>query len=233
MKIAIVDLSTKPSPLLDTVPGFGVMIKRWLSQTMHAGDLTVFDVADAGQPVPAATDYDGFVIGGSEKGVYDDTQWMGPVRQLLRAARLLGKPVFGICFGHQIMAEVYGGKAGFVDLGEMVGPREFTVNGQAQTAYVWHHDQVTSVPPQATVIGSASYCPIAALAYDFPAMSVQFHPEYTSEYLGSILDLGHGVFLDDATTDTTLETIQSSTVNPMVMASEAAAFFKKHSTIMA
>lgn len=228
MKIAIVDLSTKPSPMLDPVPGFGVMIKRWLSQTIKSDDLTVFDVADAGQPVPAATEYDGFVIGGSEKGVYDETIWMEPVSQLLHTARRLAKPVFGICFGHQIMAKVYGGKAEHVDLGEMVGPREFVINGKALTAYVWHHDQVTRVPPQATVIGSASYCPIAALTYEFPAMSVQFHPEYTGAYLGSILDLGRGEFLDDTTTDATLDHIKSSPVDQMVMASEVAIFFKKH-----
>ncbi len=228
MNIAIVDLSTKPSPLLDSVPAFGVMIKRWLSQTMDADGLTVFDVADAGEPVPAATDYDGFVIGGSEKGVYDDAIWMEPVRQLLRAARALGKPVFGICFGHQIMAEVYGGKAEKVDLGDIVGPREYTINGRAQNAYAWHHDQVTILPPQSKVIGSASYCPFAVLDYEFPAMSVQFHPEYSGEFLGTILELGRGVFLDDMTTDTTLNSIRSTKVDSMVMASEAAAFFAKY-----
>jgi GMP synthase-like glutamine amidotransferase len=228
VNIAIVNLSTKPSPLLDSVPDFGVMIKRWLSQTMDGDEITVFDVADAGQPVPAATDYDGFVIGGSEKGVYDDTPWMDPLRQLLHAVRTLEKPVFGICFGHQIMAEVYGGKAEHVDRGEVVGAREFVVNGQAQNALVWHHDQVTVVPPQATVTGSASYCPIAALTYDFPAMSVQFHPEYTGDFLGSVLNLGRGVFLDDATTDATLDSIRSTKVATMVMATEAAVFFKKH-----
>lgn len=228
MNIAIIDLSTKPSPLLDTVPGFGVMIKRWLSQTMDADSLTVFDVANAGEPVPAATDYDGFVIGGSEKGVYDDTPWMQPVRQLLCAARELNRPVFGICFGHQIMAEVYGGKAEKVDLGEIVGPREYTLNGQPKNAYAWHHDQVTELPPRSKVIGSAPYCPFAALAYEFPAMSVQFHPEYTGEFLGSILTLGRGVFLDDAITDVTLDNIRSRKVDTAVMAQEAAAFFRKH-----
>ncbi|MBL4767221.1 MAG: type 1 glutamine amidotransferase [Rhodobacteraceae bacterium] len=229
-KIAIVDLSSKPSPLLDSVPGFGVMVKRWLSQTIDGDDLVVIDVAHAGQPVPAATDYEGFVIGGSEKGVYDETVWMEPVRGLLHAARLLGKPVFGICFGHQIMAEVYGGKAEQVDLGEMVGPREFVINATEQTAYVWHHDQVTDVPPLATVIGSAPYCPIAALAYEFPAMSVQFHPEYTGEFFSNVLDLGRGNFLDNETTSTALERIKSINVDTMIMANEAAAFFQKHTS---
>ena len=228
MKIAIVDLSSKPSPMLDGLDGFGLTIKNWLSQTMAADDLTVFDVADAGQPVPAVTDYDGFVIGGSEKGVYDQTPWMEPVRQLLHATRSLEKPVFGICFGHQIMAESYGGKAEHVDYGDVVGVREFVVNGKTQNAFVWHHDQVTAVPPQAHVTGHASYCPIAALSYDFPAMSVQFHPEYTDSYLAGILSRGRGEFLDDATTDETLKNIQTFTVNPMIMAKEVAAFFGKH-----
>ena len=56
--------------------------------------------------------------------------------------------------------------------------------GQRVKAHAWHKDQVTAQPPESRVIASADYCPIAGLAYDFPGLSVQFHPEYTREYMG-------------------------------------------------
>ena len=64
----------------------------------------------------------GIIISGSDKGVYDDTPWMQPLARVGWAtARAAGKPMFGVCFGHQIMADVFGGKA------EKVGEAEVGV----------------------------------------------------------------------------------------------------------
>ena len=85
--------------------------------------------------------------------------------------------MFGICFGHQIMADIFGGKAAKSDKGFITGSRRFNDRGTNVNAYLAHQDQVTEVPPNAEVIASAAHCPVAALSYDFPALSVQFHPE--------------------------------------------------------
>ena len=79
-------------------------------------------------------------------------------------------------------------------LGQVVGARRFTVDGVERDAHVWHQDQVFEVPPGARVTGSAEYCPVGMLDYDFPAFSMQFHPEYSRAYLTS----GIGLLLDRA-----------------------------------
>ena len=103
--------------------------------------------------------------------------------------RAAGVPMFGICFGHQIMADVFGGKAAKADKGFVTGTRQFNDRGVNVNAYLAHQDQVIDMPPNAEVIASAAYCPVAALSYNFPAMSVQFHPEYSREFAADLIDM--------------------------------------------
>ena len=72
------------------------------------------------------------------------------------------------------------------------------MGGQTIPAHVAHQDQVTRLPPGASVTASAPYCPAAALAYDFPAMSVQFHPEYSRDFTLDLIDMfGAELMTDD------------------------------------
>lgn len=119
----------------------------------------------------------------------------GPFAISSELCRDHAKPVFGICFGHQIMADVYGGKAEKAEIGNVVGARGFDYGGSSVDAFVWHQDQVTQVPPSARVTGSADHCPVGALDYDFPARSVQFHPEYRASHLRELFVRGRDVFL--------------------------------------
>ena len=220
VRIAILNLTDLP-PEVGGGENVGRMIRDWLAPAMRDADMQVVEVA-TGARVPDAGDFDGFVLSGSEKGVYDDTPWMEPLRRLLRAVRDCRKPVFGICFGHQIMADTYGGKAELRDLGEVAGARRFTVMGREVDAHVWHQDQVTKVPPGARVQGGADYCPIGVLAYDFPALSVQFHPEYTREFLSGAVRDSEGTLLTSEATNRALATIASADVPADLMAQEAA-----------
>ena len=63
--------------------------------------------------------------------------------------------------------------------GEVIGAREFDFETHTADAHVWNKDQVTIIPPSAQVTARATYCPVGALKYDFPAAGVQFHPEYS------------------------------------------------------
>ena len=104
------------------------------------------------------------------------------------------------------------------------------MDGVDTKAHVAHQDQVTKVPPNAHVTASAPYCPVAALAYDFPAMSVQFHPEYTPDYLGDFLTRSRGDILTTSETDAALTQITQATVAPDLYAQKAADFFRAHAS---
>lgn len=229
MRLVVLDLSYMPADMQPHMISFGARICEWLGPFLPEASLEVVDIT-GGAAVPGVDGFDGFLISGSEQGVYDTPPWMDALRGLLVDIRRENKPVFGICFGHQLMADTYGGKAGLADVGEARGSRDFQIEGQKVPAHVWHRDQVTEVPPGATVTATADYCPVAGLAYDFPALSTQFHPEYSAAYLKEFISRGRGEILSDADTDLFEAEIDRAEVDETLMAREVAAFFRANLT---
>ena len=224
MRIAVLDLCVWLPEYQHDQAKFGELLAAWAGRDLKEADFSVIYVVE-GDALPDVDAFDGYIISGSDKGVYDETPWMAPLRDWLQAAKAVGKPLFGVCFGHQIMADVFGGKAEKVGPAE-VGVRRFEIDGSAVTGHVWHQDQVTKVPPGARVIGSADYCPVAALAYDFPAMSVQFHPEYAPEYVSTFLRRSRGQVLSEQETDKAVAELDASDVSGDLFAAQAGAFFR-------
>lgn len=227
MRITILNLTRHPVPMLEGLPTVGQQIETWIAPSLPEAKITITPVAE-GARLPDAETFDGLILSGSEFGVYDDVPWMEPLRAALIGWRDLSKPIFGICFGHQIMADAFGGRAEKVDAGMVVGPRPFVMEGQAVAANVWHQDQVTKVPPGAEVIGHAAHCPVGALRYGFPALSVQFHPEHTHDLLRDIFERGRGTIIEPVVADAAEATFETTSVDVDLMAAEAAAFFRRH-----
>ncbi|MDR6266483.1 type 1 glutamine amidotransferase [Roseobacter sp. N2S] len=228
MKIAVLDLTSHPEPDMSGQPRVGQLIHDWLAPALPEAEIFAVDVAQGGAMLPALSGFDGVVISGSEAGVYDDTPWMTPLRQFLLACKSARKPIFGICFGHQIMADTFGGKAEKAKAGNIVGARQFTLKGAMIDAHVWHQDQVVIAPPQAAVTATAPYCPIAALEYDFPAASVQFHPEYSAAHLRDLWDIFRGKFLTEQERADAITSVAGVSVPVDLQAKETAAFFRAH-----
>lgn len=220
VRIAILDLTDLPKEFGRSAK-VGDLIGDWLQPAMPCDDLTIVHVA-IGAPVPDISEFDGFVLSGSELGVYDTPPWMDALRALILSAQENQVPLFGICFGHQIMADTLGGKAELVSAGNVIGTRRFQIDGTLTDAHVWHQDQVVKVPQGATVIGRADYCPVAVLAYDFPAMSVQFHPEYSRDFLDGAIVTCTGTLLDPELAGNARETLLNGAVPVGLMAVEAA-----------
>jgi len=157
--------------------------------------------------IPARpTECDAWLITGSKHGVYDDLPWIEPLKAFLRAARAAGRPIVGICFGHQILAEALGGQAVKSDKGWGVGVHDYQVTrrpgwmaGAPETIaiHAFHQDQVIAIPEDATVLAQSPFCDYAMLAYGDPeapdAISIQPHPEFNADYTRDLLDLRAGV----------------------------------------
>ena len=227
MRIAVLDLLVQPSPLLDGVPRVGETIIDWMRPALPEATFITREIA-YGEDFPELDTFDGVVVSGSEFGVYDDTPWMAPLRRFLLAVREARKPIFGICFGHQIMADTFGGRAEKDVHGNVVGCRIYEVEGATHAAHVWHQDQVTRVPPGATVKGAADYCPVGVLEYDFPGLSVQFHPEYSRPRLEQLFELGRDNFITAKDVDAAVASFGTGEVDLALYAAETAAFFRRH-----
>ena len=225
MKIAVYDCVAGDA-LTEKYGPTGNHVIRWIAPHLPEAAFEAVHVAvNVAPPPPGAVD--GIIISGSEKGVYDDTPWMQPLRDNLDAHRQHGTPMFGICFGHQLMADVFGGKAEKAGHTFAAGAREFDMGGAAAPAYVAHQDQVTQVPPGATVTASAPYCPAAALSYDFPALSVQFHPEYSEGFARDLIDMFGSELMSEEEVAAARDTVQGQ-VSEDLYGTEVAAFFRAH-----
>lgn len=227
MRIAVLDLTEERPDLLEGLPRVAEQIIGWIRPALPEATYSAIDVVN-GAAMPAMESFDGVIVSGSEHGVYDDVAWMADLRAFLLACRSEGNAVFGICFGHQIMADVYGGKAELSPKGVVVGARDFDMQGMQIRANVWHQDQVTQVPTGATVTATAPYCPIAGLEYDFPAQSIQFHPEYTQDHLNDVFDRSVGEFLSTQQISQARASFAEGTVPADLMAKQAAEFFRLH-----
>ena len=144
---------------------------------------------------------DAWLVTGSRHGVYDPLPWIPRLAEFLRAARKRGVPLVGVCFGHQIMAEAFGGRAEKSHRGWGVGVHDYEVVAKPGwmadapdriAIHALHQDQVTAIPEDATVLARSDFCPHAMLAYGDPelpeAISIQPHPEFTADYARGLLE---------------------------------------------
>ena len=228
MRIIVLDLTGHPMPLFGGLPRAGTQIISWLSVELPEADFYSVSVEVDNEGLPELDSFDGLIVSGSEHGVYDNRPWMAPLRNLLLETKKAGKPIYGICFGHQIMADTFGGKAEKSQIGNVVGARQFDFQGKFADVYVWHRDQVTSVPPEAHVTASAGYCAVGALSYDFPAKSVQFHPEYTEANLRKMFERSVNCFLTSEEAEAAIASFKNVNIDQGSFATEAANFFRSH-----
>ncbi len=101
------------------------------------------------------------------------------------------RPVFGICFGHQALACLFGGetsrfsyRAGFTDiqLAHQGHRHPVLKNFPKLRLGVTHGDHVVRVPQGFHLLATSDYCDCQALAHDTrPIFSVQAHPELTRD----------------------------------------------------
>lgn len=224
MRLAILDCATWTDPSLDKYGTVGKLVTGWLQPHLPAATYDIIAIAH-GAPFPAMGDYDGFILPGSEHGVYDDTPWMKPLATYLLGLRDAQKPLLGICFGHQMMAHTFGGHAAKANLGFCAGVRRWTVKDQVFDAMVLHQDQVLEAPPNAQVIGGADYCKNGVISYDFGGLSMQFHPEYAPEFVHDVIDVLDG----DSMTAPAAEQARETMTRPVqrgLFGAQVATFFR-------
>ncbi len=127
------------------------------------------------------TDYKGIIISGGPASVYSHDR---PIVD--KAIFELGIPTLGICYGHQIMTEMLGGKVERGTRGEYgvarlsVSTEDSIFQGITKPQQVWmsHRDVVAKEPLGFEVLGTTPDCKIAAMAnFAKKQFGLQFHPE--------------------------------------------------------
>jgi len=152
----------------------------------HGFEMKTFSVVDGVFPDgPDAAD--AWLVSGSKHGAYEDHTWIPPLEALLRDIRAAGKPLVGICFGHQIIAQAFGGRVEKFAGGWCIGRQSYRIGAQAVALNAWHQDQVTRLPDGAKVIGTSDFCANAALTYGDHILTMQPHPEFPASVIDKLL----------------------------------------------
>lgn len=187
MKIGILQTGLCPPDLVEEHGEYDEMFARFLDG--NGFDFTSYKVVENMFPA-SVSDADGWLITGSKHGAYEDHDWIPPLENFLREAYSKNIPIVGICFGHQILAQALGGKVEKFSGGWAVGKQTYALDetGSNVELMAWHQDQVTGLPPDATVIGSSPFCRYAALAYGNKALTVQPHPEFGLEFVEALFE---------------------------------------------
>lgn len=98
----------------------------------------------------------------------------------------LDLPILGICLGHQIIAQAYGGEIGAAGI-ESYAKIEINIieendifKGLGESMRVWasHKDEVKKLPSNFKILANSSICNIEAMKHnEKPLYGIQFHPE--------------------------------------------------------
>lgn len=145
--------------------------------------------------------YCGVIITGSPAMVTEKHSWSEAAAGWLRNAMDDGLPVYGACYGHQLMAYAFGGEVGYHPEGLEAGTLEITLTDAARQdnllgtlpssfmANLTHYQSVLTPPKTAQILARSRQDAHQCLRYGPNAFSTQFHPEFTGAIMRSYLEM--------------------------------------------
>jgi GMP synthase (glutamine-hydrolysing) len=161
---------------------------------LDADETVVVDVEHGGQ-LPDAADFAGVIVTGSAAYVTDRAEWSERSAQWLRAAAHDDRPVFGICYGHQLLAHALGGEVAYNPAGRESGTIELALEPPAYDdplfaglparfpAHATHLQTVLRAPEGAAILARSAQDNCHAFRWGRQAWGVQFHPEFATHHM--------------------------------------------------
>jgi GMP synthase (glutamine-hydrolysing) len=157
-------------------------------------DAVVVDV-ERGESLPSREGFAGVIVSGSGAMVTDRHDWSEAVAAWLRDAAHAGLPLFGICYGHQLLAHALGGEVGDNPRGREMGTVEVELLPAAAedalfeaiparfTAQSTHLQSVLRLPDGAIALARSAGDDCQAFRWGECAWGVQFHPEFSATHM--------------------------------------------------
>jgi GMP synthase (glutamine-hydrolysing) len=204
--LSIIQLGNPPADLKENKGEQSDWIKRALSRVNVAIKVVRPHEGDA---LPDPTTVSAAVLTGSWSMVTDHEPWSMITASWIREAMESRLPLFGICYGHQLMAQALGGSVGFHPDGREIGQHFVRLEEQASRdplirklpatflANLTHEQTVLKPPASAFCLAKSDHDPYQILRYSPTAISVQFHPEFDESLMASCLLRRQSVFAEE------------------------------------
>ena len=108
MKIGILLVGRASEDLVDEYGTYAEMLIALINTEEQVFEFKTFNILDDEFPKDHL-ECDGWIVTGSPHGVYEDHSWISTVTQLINNVYEANLAIFGVCFGHQLIAQALGG----------------------------------------------------------------------------------------------------------------------------
>lgn len=199
MHIAILNSNTDRSDFAKDWPDDFGKFSTLIKEARPDWEFSHFDMIFEQHPKDFAL-YDGYIVTGSPASVNADEAWIQSEIAVIQELIAMKKPVFGACFGHQLIAKALGTavidnpsgwefgtvKTNVVNTPDwMQGPEDKAVKQWAM--YAAHSEQVSELPKGAALLCQNEQCAIGGFAIGNTIFTTQYHPEMTDEFIEALV----------------------------------------------
>ena len=171
----------------------------WTQRGLGLSSDEVWIIDALAHDLPPPEEARGVVITGSHAMVTDASDWKETLSQWIRQVVHGQVPFLGICYGHQLLAQATGGRAGYHPDSREISTVRTELLPESQEddlfaglpaefcVHTTHSQTVLALPPGATLLARNSVEPHHAFRLGRCAWGVQFHPEYDREIMRSYI----------------------------------------------
>ncbi len=196
MRLTILMTNTDESEFAQQHPKDGEKFTALIQMARPGWTTDIFPVKDGVFPADLSP-FDGAMITGSPTSVHCGEAWVDQLQELIRQMVWARVPVFGACFGHQVIALALGGEVGRNPDGWVHGLTENRLKARPDWAvglpdpvhlYGSHTEQVTRLPEGARVWTSGPGCPASGMLIGDSVMTTQHHPEMSPAFIHALTE---------------------------------------------
>ena len=225
MKIGILLVGRASEDLVEKYGTYAEMLIALINSDEKVFEFETFNILDSVFP-KNHLECDGWIVTGSPHGVYEEHSWIPPVSQLINDIYNANLPIFGVCFGHQLIAQALGGHVEKSIKGWGLGLHTYKIDNSASymgnlseelTLNICHQDQVLQLPENSTLYASSEFCENAGFYIKDKVLTMQAHPEFKVDFTEALLNARREVIIPKEFTDPALkklkeipESVQSS-----------------------